>query len=312
MRAKTLGWMLVFPAFLPLVDVAGAAETQVTIGYAMGNGWIPAFVAKDQGIFARHGIDAQLQLMTNASNAPAALMAGTLQIAGLNPTAAILADDGGADIQVIANATIQTKTTSDGWLFARTGLDLHQPQDLIGRKVAVPAVNSVAHVALMRWLQLEKVDPKQVTYVEIPMNHIRDALRAGQVEAAIAVEPFSNQIEQSNAGYLMADFNAVLANPVTTHSVWAMLKPFIDAHPQIVSEFRQSLREAIVWIRAHPEEARLTQVTYLHLSDKAALPVSPEKYEPQIMPQMIQFWIDACRDLGLINGTLDPTAVIAK
>ncbi|HLI20482.1 MAG TPA: ABC transporter substrate-binding protein, partial [Stellaceae bacterium] len=241
-------------ALLLSAGVAAAANTKVTIGYAMGNGWIPAFVAKDQDIFARHGIDAQLQLMTNGSSAPAALMANSLQIAGLNPTAVILADDGGADIQIIANATIQTKTTSDGWLFARTGLELHSPKDLIGKKVAVPAIDSVAHVALMRWLQLEKVDPKQVTYVEIPMNHIRDALQAGQVEAAIVVEPFADQIEKSKAGYMMADFNAALANPVTTHSVWAMLKHTIDAHPDVVSGFRQSLREAIVWIKALPKK----------------------------------------------------------
>lgn len=312
MRSISRSWMLTLIAFLSLTEVASAAGTQVTIGYAMGNGWIPAFVAKDQGIFARHGIDARLQLMTNGSSAPAALLADTLQIAGLNPTAAILADDGGADIQIIANATIQTKTTSDGWLFARTGLALRRPPDLIGKKVAVPAINSVAHVALMRWLQIEKVDPKRVTYVEIPMNHIRDALQADQVEAAIAVEPFADQIEKSKAGYMMADFNAALANPVTTHSVWAMLKPYIDTHPEIVSGFRQSLREAIAWIHAHPEEARLTQISYLHLSDKAALPVSPSKFQSELTPQMIQFWIDACRDLGLIKAPLDLSAVIAR
>ena len=64
----------------------------------------------------------------------------------------------------------------------------------------------------MRWLQLEGVDPKQVIYVEIPMNRIRDALQAMQVEAAIVVEPFSDQIEQTKVGYMMADYNAALAN----------------------------------------------------------------------------------------------------
>jgi len=312
MKSKGRQLCMVLLALGAVVQAAHAANTAVTVGYAMGNGWIPAFVAKDQGIFAQHGIDARLQLMTNGSNAPAALMAGSLQIAGLNPTAAILADDGGAEIQAIANATIQTKTTSDGWLFGRTGLDLHKPKDLIGRKVAVPAINSVAHVALMRWLQIEKVDPKRVTYVEIPMNHIRDALQAGQVDAAIVVEPFADQIEKSKAGYMMADFNAALADPITTHSIWAMMKPYIDTHPNVVSGFRESLREAIAWIRAHPEEARLTQVTYLHLSDKAALPVSPAKYDSNLPPQLMQFWVDACRNLGLIKAPLSVSDLIAK
>lgn len=305
------GW-----AMLGLVAVAAApaamAQTKVTIGYGPANAWIPAFVAKDQGIFAKHGLDATLQLIAIGSNEPVALMANSIQISGLNPTIVIFADEGGADIQVVANESVQTKSETDGGLLARTGSNLHLPQDLVGKKVAVPGLNSVAHVAFMKWLQIKGVDPKSVTYIETPMNRMSDALQARQIDAAVLVEPFAGQIEERRVGYMMADFNADLADPVTTHSVWGMRKAYIDAHPDVVAAFRASLREAIAWVYAHPEAARWTEMTYLHLPEKAAMNGKLSKFDADMTPQMMQWWIDACRDLGLTKGTLTIDDVMAK
>ena len=156
------------------------------------------------------------------------------------------------------------------------------------------------------------VDPKSVNYIEIPMPRMSDSMQAGQVDAAVLVEPFSAQIEERKVGYMMADFNADLADPVTTHAVWAMRKSYIDAHPDVVSAFRASLREAIAWVDAHPAEARRTQVAYLHLPEPAAMKVKLSKFDADMTPQMMQWWIDACRDLGLTKGTITLDQVMAK
>ena len=129
---RVLIGMATVAAFAPAAVVAQtpAALTKVTIGYGPANSWIPAFVAKDQGIFAKHGLDATLQLIAIGSNQPAALMADSIQISGLNPTIVIFADEGGADIQVVANESIQTKTETDGGVIARADSGIHTPQDL--------------------------------------------------------------------------------------------------------------------------------------------------------------------------------------
>jgi NitT/TauT family transport system substrate-binding protein len=294
------------------VPLTAFAQTKVTIGYGPANSWIPAFVAKDQGIFAKHGLDATLQLIAIGSNQPAALMADSIQISGLNPTIVIFADEGGADIQVVANESIQTKTETDGGVIARTDSNIHTPQDLIGKKIAIPGINSVAHIALMKWLQLKGIDPKKVDYVELPMNRMNDALQERQVDAAIPVQPFQGQIENNKTGYFMADFNADLADPVTTHAVWAMRKDYIDKHPDVVAAFRASLDEAIAWVKANPDAARLTQTTYLHLPEAVAMKVKLSVYDAAMTPAMMQWWLDACRDLGLTKNTLTLDDVMAK
>ena len=308
-RRRMLIAIVMVAAFAP---AAAVAQTKVTIGYGPANAWIPAFVAKDQGIFAKHGLDATLQLIAIGSNEPAALMANSIQISGLNPTIVIFADEGGADIQVVANESIQTKTETDGGVIARTDSNIHTPQDLVGKKVAIPGINSVAHVAFMKWLQLKGIDPKRIDYVEVPMNRMNDALQGRQVDAAIPVQPFQGQIENNKTGYFMADFNADLADPVTTHAVWGMRKDYIDKHPDVVAAFRASLHEAIDWVKANPDAARLTQTTYLHLPEAVAMKVKLSDYDAEMTPAMMQWWLDACRDLGLTKNTLTLKDVMAK
>src|ERR1700761_9326664 len=158
---------------------------------------MPAFVAKDQGIFAQHGLDVTLQFIAVGSNQPAALISGASQVAGLNPTIVLFADEGGADLQIIAGANGQAKEGSSGGALARTGLEIKSPADFRGKKVAVPGLQSVIHIAFMKWLKDRHVDPNSVTYIETPINQMNDALKNGQVDIALPAAPFTDQILKS-------------------------------------------------------------------------------------------------------------------
>ena len=60
---------------------AGAtrAQTKITMNYTTGES-VTAFVAKETGIFARHGLDVELVPVVQNSNAPAALVANAVQV----------------------------------------------------------------------------------------------------------------------------------------------------------------------------------------------------------------------------------------
>src|SRR5262249_19184375 len=109
------------------------AQTKIPIGYGPSTVWVPAFVANDQGVFAKHGIDASLTLIPVGSNQPPALIADSIQVSGMNPTILLLADEGGADIQVIAGADEYTKDDTNGGLMVRNGETVRALADLRGK-----------------------------------------------------------------------------------------------------------------------------------------------------------------------------------
>ncbi len=299
-------------AAIVLLAAYGAnAQTKVTISYGPAGGWMPAFVAKEQGFFAKHGLDATLQLIAVGSNQPAALISNQIQISGINPAIAIFADEGGADIKVIAGASGQSKTSTSGGLMARTGLAIPTPADLVGKKVAVPGINSVYHVAFMKWLKTKGVDPAKVEYMEVAINAMSDMLRNGQADAALPVEPFASQIEQNKTGYMVSAFTADLADPYTYYSVYAMDDAYMKAHPDVAPAFKAALNEAIAWIPQNDEAARRTLITYLHLPEKVALTGKLSDMRVAITADQMQWWIDACKELGLTKGTIKLADVFA-
>jgi NitT/TauT family transport system substrate-binding protein len=309
MRRMTSGAVAIIIAFAAM---RADAQTKITVSFGPASSWIPAFVAKDQGIFARHGLDATLQFIAVGSNQPAALIAGTSQVAAVNPTIVIFADEGGADIQIIAGASGQSKNASTGGALVRTGLEIKTPADFRGKKVAVPGLRSVIHVAFMKWLKTKGVDPTQVTYIEVPINQMNDALRSGQVDVALSAAPFTDQILKSQSAYQAADYMSDLADPFTVYSVWAMRRDYIAAHPEVAPAFRASIREAIDWIAKNDEAARRTQITYLHLPEQVALTVKLSEFTADATAAQMQWWIDTCKELGLSKGMATVADILAK
>jgi NitT/TauT family transport system substrate-binding protein len=299
-------------ALVVLVAVPAAAQTKITVSYGPGYPWMPAFVAKDQGIFTKHGLDVTLQFIAVGSNQPAALISGASQVAGLNPTIVLFADEGGADLQIIAGANGQAKEGSSGGALARTGLEIKSPGDFRGKKVAVPGLQSVIHIAFMKWLKDRKVDPNSVTYIETPINQMNDALKNGQVDIALPAAPFTDQILKSGTGYLVADYQADLADPFTVYSVWAMDRNYARGHPEIAPAFRQSLQEAIDFIAKNDAAARQTLVTYLHLPQPVAMSVGLGQFTADMTPAQMQWWIDTCKELGLAKGNVPLADMLAQ
>jgi NitT/TauT family transport system substrate-binding protein len=291
-------------ALILLATLPAQAETKITVSYGPGYPWIPAFVAKDQGIFAKHGLDVTLQFIAVGSNQPAALIAGTSQVAGLSPPIVLFADQGGADITIVAGANGQSKQGTSGGVLARPEAKIAGAADFKGKKVGIPGLQSAYHIAFMKWLHEHGVAPTEVTYVEVPINRMNDSLRTGATDAVVAAAPFFGQIVASKTGDKVGDFLADLANPFTVYSVWGMSRSYMRAHPEVAPAFRASIREALSWIANNEEGAQRTQITYLKLPEAIALNTKIVDLTAEVTPAQMQWWIDAVHDLGLIKSNI--------
>jgi len=288
------------------------AQTKIAIGYGPSTVWMPAFVAKDQGFFAKHGIDASLTLIPVGSNQPPALIADSIQVSGMNPTILLLADEGSADIQVIAGADEYTKSDTNGGLMVRAGETIKSLADFRGKRIAVPGLNSTFHIAMMTYFRLNGVDPRAINYLEVPINQMGDALRNAQVDAAMPVEPFASQIVAAQTATPFMPLPPPFPNPATVYSFWTMRKTYIAAHPDIVRGFRASLEEALAWMKQHLDEARRTQITYLKTPEAIAMKGKLAPWSTHISGDELQFWIDACKTLGLTKGTVGLADILAR
>jgi NitT/TauT family transport system substrate-binding protein len=284
-----------------------AAQTRINLGYTQANAFMAAFVAKDQGFFAKRGLDVTLQIVPQGSTIASAMAGGTLNAGTLTPPAFLLAVEGGIDAQVVAAATFQAKANPTIAVMAKEGANIRTAADIRGKRVGVPGLNGGNHIVAMKWLKNNGVDPKDVTVVETSFPQMGDLLKGGQVDVVVPVEPFISRIQQGQVGY-------VVAVPTITdsflESFYIMNRDFIQKNPKAASDFREAIREAVAWIKANEAEARKTQVTYLKLPEAAAQTIKLPTFAVDVKPQDMQFWIDLLKDFGVTKGTATTQQVL--
>ena len=293
---------IITAALAMLLAPLATAQTRITLGYTGANAFVAAFVAKDQGFFAKRGLDVTMQLVPVGSTIPAAMAGGSLQVGTLTPPAFLLAVEGGIETQIVSAATFQSKANITTGVVAREGANIKAPADFRGKRVGVPGLNGVNHVTFMKWLKDRGTDPRQVTFVEAFFPQMGDLLKGGQVDAVLPVEPFLGRIVQSKVGYVVAPYAAEVSDNYL-ESFYIMTRDFMQKNPKAADAFKESIREAVAWIGKNEEAARKTQVTYLKLPEAIAMSIRMPTLTVDIQVKDLQFWIDLCKDFGVTRGT---------
>ncbi len=281
---------------------AAAAQTKMVLGYTAGNPTMGAFVAKDQGFFAKRGLDVTLQFTPVGSTIPGALESNSLQVGTLTFPVFLLANEGGVAMQAVAGMAIISDKTPVTGVASRAGSGIKKPADFVGKRIATPGLNGNLHVTFMMWLKRAGVDPKSPIYVEAAFPQMPDMMKGGQVDAALLVEPFLKRSIDTKAGDFVAHHPAEVMNG-RMEVFYAMSKKFADANHNAVAAFRDAIREGHDWIAKNTQAARLTQITYLKLPEAVAKTIPLPTFQAEVSAADVQAWIDTCREFGITKGT---------
>lgn len=298
-----------FVAALALFAASAAAQTKIVLGYTPANAFLPAFVAKDKGFFAKRGLDVTLQTVPQGSTIAGAMAGGSVQAGTLTPPAFLLAVEGGIDAQIVAAATHQAKSNPTIAMMAREGSNIKGAGDMKGKRIGVPGLNGGNHIVAMKWLQNNGVDPKSATYVETGFPAMGDLLKGGQVDVVVPVEPFITRITQAKVGY-------IVAVPTITEwfleSFYIMQRDFIQKNPKAARDFREAIREAVAYVKSNEADARKSQMSYLKLPEPAAMSIKLPTFAVDVKPEDMQFWVDLLKDFGITRGTATAQQVILQ
>ena len=155
-------------------------------------------VARDDGIFAKHGLDADVTLIGINTNIPPAIVSDSIQIGGPTSTVFLQAVDGGLDLVAVAGASVMDPiSTGPIAAVARNGVTIKDAKDFVGKKVGAPGIGAFLHVLFRKWLIEKGVDPKSVNFVEVTFPTMNDALKSGAVDAVLTAEPFVSRIDEA-------------------------------------------------------------------------------------------------------------------
>ena len=282
---------------IAIVEPTEAAKLRVV--YTAASDVLPLFVAKEEGLFEKEGLDVTLTRTTLTPHIVPTLISGEAEIGTSTAPHLLQGSESGLDLTVVSGGSRIVASNPSVSLLARRDAGIAKPKDLRGKRIGVPGIMGVVDIILREWLSRNNVPVQAVKMVEVSIPLMSDTLKAGTVDALTAVEPVRTRILDGGIGYIAAEFYSDV-NPDTLGLFWVATRKWAADNQDGVKRFRAALDQAIVFIRDNPERARAIELQYLKLN----VPKFPA-YRTEVSIDDLEFFDKLLRASGLLNKDLN-------
>ena len=288
------------------------AQTKMTIGCTATSDCASAMVAVDEGIFAKHGLDAKMVLIGINSNIPAAIISDSIQVGGPTATVFLQAVDGGLDLVAVDGASIMDPISNNAIAaYARNGTSLHEAKDFIGKKVGAPGIGAFLQVLFVKWLVEKGVDPKSVNFIEVTFPTMGDALKSSAIDAVLTVEPFVTRFNAAGLGYVGARYAAELGRTEPIIS-YVAARAYADKNPEAIAAFRAAIAESAEIVNNDRQKASESISKFTKLPLDIVKMSRPNIAAPDVKPDGFAWWLDVMKQQNMLQAQVDPNKIVLK
>lgn len=285
--------------------------TMVKIGYRDIAGHFTTFVAKNQNLFEKEGLNVEFVPFTSGSESYNALVRGDIQYDPYATIIPLLLNDekepGVVKIAKVSSLTLEEKFDQ---LVVKNESSITKIGDLAGKKVGVNP-GTTATTFLKVALRKNNIDPESVTYVQLPAQNQLLALEAGSIDVLMAYEP--TIAIALDTGKYRTIHNSLFAeafpgSPMVGSTVNGK---FAADHPGLVKKLDQVYKEAQDYASAHPVETKNLIAAELKISTSTAEKINLS-YLGDIQTEVLQNFINTLFDLGELKSKPVITNIIYR
>lgn len=255
------------------------------------------YVAREKGFFTEEGLDVREGGAFNAGpEEMSAFSAGDLDMgyAGTAPIVTFTGQDM-ADVKIVAQANMVGSA-----IVVRNGLEAEDVAALKGRTIAVPGYSTVQDFLLRTALKKAGVGDKDVNIIVVKPPEMIPALAGGQIDAAVAWEPYPSMMVAQKAGRVL-----IRSGRIWPHHPCCMLVAdanFLRENPETVKRFVAAHVKATRYIKENPLEA--ADMAHLFTGQptevvRAAMKDIEFSYVPEV--KSIQRYVEFLKSNGVIK-----------
>jgi len=244
MRYSLKKLLPVIAAFSALTSAAYAADKEVSIAYQTVVE--PSKIAQADGEYEKQtGWKINWRKFESGGEVITAVASGDIQIGyvGSSPLAAAASRE-----SPIETIYVAAEIGAAEALVVRNGSNIKSPQDLVGKKVAVPFA-STTHYSLLAALKHWGIDPKKVEILNLRPTEIAAAWLRGDIDAAYVWDPALGKAKET--GTVLTDSAQVAKWGAPTFDAWIVRKDFAKSHPDFVTAFVKITGKAYADYRQH-------------------------------------------------------------
>ncbi|HMA82479.1 MAG TPA: ABC transporter substrate-binding protein [Candidatus Binatia bacterium] len=266
---------------LTLAAPATAQLRKLNIAYTATSPYQAALIiAKETGIFKKHGLDPQLILTPGGSLGFQAMMGGDVAMVMADGSAAVTSNLAGADVVIIASLL-------NTFPYSLISIpEVKKVNQLVGGKVAISRFGSATDVSVRMSLAKVGLNPdKDVTILQIGTQTTRfAALQSKQVQATIITPPFT--LTARKLGYNTLIDMGQLNIPFELTALLTR-RSYIKAQRDTVVATVEALSEAVHFYKREKEPVIKILSRYLQTTDREALEETYREIALKTLPEKL-------------------------
>ena len=224
------------------VPAFAAAPAKLVIGYAaMSARVMPLWIAEEQGIFTKYGIDSQQIFIRGAPTLVAGLPSGDIHVGSTGGSATLAAIAAGHDLKMLA--AFSSRNTYD----LVTRASIKKAEELRGKRFGVTSIGGTVWMGIMLWLehfglddQRDKIQIQVIGDQTIQMQ----ALENGTIDAAVLDGVFSRRLKQK--GFNITGEFSELKQQYTSQAIVVQGK-YVQQRPEMLENLLKAQVEAIAF-----------------------------------------------------------------
>ncbi len=209
---------------------------------------LPMYVAQQEGLFDRHGVNVEFIPVASAPERDQLLAAGGAD-GTINETLAVmLFNKEEVQMQVVRYALRPTEGNGHFFILASSKSGISSVDGLKGVEIGVSQGTVIEYVT-ERLLQADGFTSEEIKTVAVPKIPDRMALLAsGELSAGVMPDPLASLVV-SQGGVIVTDDSS---HPEYGFSVISFRKDVIDANPEAIRGFLAAIEEATGLLNADP------------------------------------------------------------
>jgi len=235
---KLKAFLSLIPMFFLAAVVPVLAQSPVRINWtAVTGAQSGMFMAQQEGLFKKHGLDVELIHIPSSSRAIQAILAGEIVFSFMDGSNFAQANLKGANLALVAGATNRQVFS----LMARS--EFKRITDLKGKKIGITRIGSSTHTSALYALGsagLKTNDYQLLPLLEVP--NIFTALSAGQIDAGVMSPPTNARAKKAGFVELM---NVAKEGPEFVSVAIGTTRSYIKANEDVVRRVVRAYAEGV-------------------------------------------------------------------
>jgi ABC-type nitrate/sulfonate/bicarbonate transport system substrate-binding protein len=256
-----IGIFLIF--FLATANSA-IAQQKVRLNWGAISGVMsPIWVAQEEGLFKKHGLDVELIHIASTSKAIQSMVAGEIQFTTADALNSIQVVAAGADVVMVCEGVNRFVFS----LMARP--ELKRLTDLKGKKIGITRIGSSTHTAVMFAVNRAGLGPNDYTLLQLgEVPNILTTLLAGQIDAGALSPPTNSRAKKAGLFELV---NLGVDGPEYPSTVIAGTRAYIKANPENTRRMVRALGEGLYLFKTNRQIGAKAIEKYARLKDTEIL-----------------------------------------